>query len=143
MLYELATASFTVADLRRLDGFHARCIRVIMGISPSYVSRISNAEVLQRAGCQKLSESLKKRQLKLLGSILREPEGGPRKAAAFIPNTKRPATDRYVRRIGRPSKEWVPTILAEARRLTEGEKQLETLSSDKHRWNTFIDEKLR
>ena len=50
LLYSLAGACFTKAQLRRLDGFQNRCLRSIIGVKPSWISRTSNAEVLARSG---------------------------------------------------------------------------------------------
>ena len=36
-------------------------------------------------------------------------------SVSFIPGTWEPATNMYVRRVGRPRKEWVPAVLGEAR----------------------------
>jgi len=138
LLYGLATACFNVAELRKLDGFQAKCIRQILGIPSSYQSRIPNADVLQRARCQKLSSLVIQRQLHLLGKVLRAPDGSPMRDAAFIPNTLRSATDRYVRRVGRPRKEWIPTVLAEAYRHIGSHDELQTLAADKGKWKEYV-----
>ena len=49
LLYAVASAWLTKGDRRRLDGFHVRCLRQILKIPPSFVSRVSNAKVLQIA----------------------------------------------------------------------------------------------
>ena len=38
----LSTACLTQTDRRSLDGFHARCLRKLLRIAPSYFSRVSN-----------------------------------------------------------------------------------------------------
>ena len=48
LLYGLSSVWLNVAESCRLNGFHARCLRKITGIKPSFVSRVSNAAVLQR-----------------------------------------------------------------------------------------------
>ena len=45
-------------ECRRLDGFQNRCPRCILGICPAFISRISNACVLRRAGCQAATNEL-------------------------------------------------------------------------------------
>ena len=50
MLYSLTSKCLSVADTHRLDGCQNRCIRRIMGVKPAFVSRISNNDVLTRAG---------------------------------------------------------------------------------------------
>lgn len=49
-----------------------------------------------------------------------------------------PATARYVRRVGRPRKEWMPTVLAEAHRRNTGSGQLCALAADARRWKTTM-----
>ena len=46
LLYGLGSAWLDVAEIRRLNGFQARCLRKVVGIKPSFVSRIS----IQRIG---------------------------------------------------------------------------------------------
>ena len=115
LLYGMATMCLSVAEQRRINGFQNRCIRQIIGIKPAHVSRISNARVLAEAGKQRATTMHDQRRLALLGKVLRLPEGHPMKLASFIPGTMRPATERYVRRVGRPNKEWVPEVLDIAR----------------------------
>jgi hypothetical protein len=111
LLYGLVSVCLKVAQARRLDGFQNRCLRTILGVKPSFISRISNAEVLRRAGLATASNCLLKRQMVLFGKVIRSACDGPLQTVCFIPGTLRPATERYVRRVGRPRKEWIPTLL--------------------------------
>ena len=63
VLYGLDTAWLNAAETRRLNGFYCRCLRTAMRIKPAFVSRVSNASVLQQAGQIELSRALMKRQL--------------------------------------------------------------------------------
>ena len=45
LAYGLSTSIFTAKEIRRLDGFHARCLRKILKIAPSFYSHISNKTV--------------------------------------------------------------------------------------------------
>ena len=114
LLYSLSCMCLRKADLRRLDGFQSRCIRKIWGIAPAYWSRISNAVVMQPTNHMKASELLLQRQLALFGRVLRAPPGSHLKTASFVGDTWLPTTSQYIRKVGRPRKEWVPTIMAEA-----------------------------
>ena len=114
LLYSLVCTCPTKADLRRLDGFQAKCIRKIWGIPPAYYSRVSNAKVLQLAHCSKASELLMRRQLVLFGKVVRAPQDHPLRASSLIGNTWQPATSQYVRKVGRPRKEWITTVSREA-----------------------------
>ena len=114
LFYALSSMCFTVADLRRLDGFQNRCIRKIVGIPVAYVSRISNKEVLARAGHRAVSDTLRKRRLELYGKVVRSAVDHPMRQVCFIGGTTLPATDLYVRRVGRPCKEWVREAQSDA-----------------------------
>jgi hypothetical protein len=110
LLYGLSSAWLNVAETRRLNGFQARCLRCIVGIKPSYVSRVSNATVLSNAGQVQVSRLLLRQQLALYGRIARSPPGDYLRGLTFIPGSVQPAADRYIRRVGRPRNEW-PTML--------------------------------
>lgn len=59
-----------------------------------------------------------RRQLMLLGAELRSPAQSPLQALSFFfPGTLQPATTRYIRRVGRARKEWVPVVLNSAYQL--------------------------
>ena len=100
-----------VAQEWHLNAFQNRCLRRIVGIKPSHFSRVSNADVLERCGHVSATSLLRKRQSQLLRKVLRSEEGHPLRTASFIPGTNYPLTERYVRRRGRPHKEWVRTLL--------------------------------
>ena len=132
----------TVAQQRRVNGFQNRCLRKIIGVAPSYVSRVSNATVLAKAAYTPATELLRKRRLQQFGKILRCPEGHPLKTASFIPNTTIPATELYVRRVGRPCKEWVVDALRDAALLFGSVHAATPLAMQKQAWNTALTDKL-
>ena len=111
LLYSLSTICLTVSQERQLNGFQNRCLRVIIGTKPSYVSRVSNAAVLAKSGHTLATDLLRHRQCRLLDQVLHSPEGHPLRSATFIPGTDQPLTDRYIRRRGAPAKEWLRTLL--------------------------------
>ena len=63
LLYCLNTLWLNKSMLRKLDGFHARCLRRICGVEHAYLSRVSNAQVLAEAKAEPLSVALRVRQL--------------------------------------------------------------------------------
>ena len=79
------------------------------------------------------------RQLLLLGKVLvlRAPQDSPLHAVSFIPGTTEPATSRYIRRVGRPRKEWVPTMLQEVYR-SLGVAQLPGAAESETAWKCFV-----
>ena len=109
-LYSLCSVCFTKAELRRLDGFQAKCLRSILRVLPSHLSRVSNASVLQKAACSTWSTLLLGRQTKYLGKVLRSDEANPIRASCLVADTSLPITSLYIRNVGRPRKEWLTTV---------------------------------
>ena len=68
-LYGLASACFTKAELRRIDGFQCKCLRRISGIPASYYSRVSNAAVRERLQYRAATDLLLQAQLLQLGVL--------------------------------------------------------------------------
>ena len=114
--YEISSAWLLKSDRRRLDGFQARCLRTILGILPSYVSRISNARVRQLAGQEIFSDTLQRLQLKLLDDVLHSPDRAAPRDVAFVPGTETPRTATLVRKVGSPMQNWPEQLLALRRR---------------------------
>ena len=61
LLYSLCALVLTKQEKRRLDGFQNRCLRSILGIQPSFLSRTSNAEVWQRSAHVPMSKLLERK----------------------------------------------------------------------------------
>ena len=137
-LVESKTGSFTKAELRRLDGFQAKCLRAILKIPPSQFSRISNLAVRERANCKSASQILLERQLVLFGKVLRSPSEDILHQASFVPGVLTPATSRYVRVVGHPRKEWVPELLPHAIRIAGGAQNLKASVQDPMHWKRLV-----
>ena len=138
LLYSLVATCLKKSDLRRLDGFQCRCMRQLLKIPPAYISRVFNKTVLQKAGVVSISVKLERRQLLMLGRVLRASHDNPMHVNSFIPGTLRSAADRYVRRVGRPRKEWICTVLENAYRLLQGKVDLMTAVSDEASWRQIV-----
>ena len=137
LLYSLSTMCLTVAQERKSKGFQNRCIRSIIGVKPSYFSRVSNEDVLTMAAHRRATAILQQRQLQLFGRILRSPEGHPLRLASFIPGTSWPVTEQYVRRRGGPA-EWVSYMRQTAIRVFGGMSQAEAVAPNKPEWNRIV-----
>ena len=111
LLYGLSSICLTVAQERQLNGFQNRCLRSIIGVKPSYISRVSNVEVLQRTAHSSATDLLRQRQMRLLCKIVESGEEYPLRRASFIPGTDQPLTDQFVRRRGAPCKVRLKTLL--------------------------------
>ena len=134
LLYGLSTGCLSIAQQRKINGFQARCLRAILRIPPAFLSRISNAEVLRRAGSPKLlTDTIKDVQVAQLGRVLRSSPQQPLRKAACAHGLS-PVVSHYIRRVGRPRREWVPTVLEEAQRRCSGRGDLEILASDQKTW---------
>jgi len=117
LLYSLGSAWLNVAELRRLNGFQCRCLRPILGIKPSFISRVSNSTVLQQSGQIPYGRQLLRQQLLLFGRVARAPPTHPLRKLTFVPGSLSPATGHYVRRVGRPRNEWAVMLEKEARKV--------------------------
>ena len=142
LLHAMATLTLTVAQTRKLNGFQNRCIRKLIGVPPSFVSRISNASVLRKAGHTKASDLLRKKRLQLFGKVLRVDAMHPLRRACFIPKTFIPVTECFVRRVGRPSKEWITEVMQEARALFGNMEGASAVAQNKMAWNRALSDKL-
>ena len=111
LTYALSSAWLLQADLRRLNGFYCNCLRQILRIPSSYISRISNAEVLSRAGCSCLPDRLRQSQLRLLERVLNDTQPTVLREATFRRDSDTPLTAVWVRRRGRPRQNWVEELM--------------------------------
>ena len=113
LLYGLSTLWLVQSQRRRLDGFHARSLRRIQSIPASYVSRVSNRVVFERAAVVPLSAQLLRQQLVLMGRVARAPPGDPLRRDTFIGQSLRPAVTQYIRKVGRPCQNWTEEVRKE------------------------------
>ena len=97
-------------ELRRLDAFHIRCLRCICRIEPSYISRVSNAIVLETAGQAPFSTILRHRQLALYEQTVRMDDDNPLRGLTCEAGSDRPKVWAASRRRGRPKQQWAPSV---------------------------------
>ena len=112
--YGLATCCLVKVQRRRLDGFHARCLRRILGIPAAYISRVSNAAVFAEAGAKPITEQLTGRQLMLLRRVGKSPAGSSIRKNTLRGDSATPVVGFYIRRQGRPRYDWTSQALTEA-----------------------------
>ena len=124
--------------LRRLDGFQAKCLRSILGIAHSMYSRVSNEQVRKKAGLESASKQLREQQLIFSGKILRSSSDSVLQTVSFTPGTLQPTTCRYIRRVGRPRKEWIAEVLPEALRIAGGEQNLKNIVQQTAYWKRAV-----
>ena len=105
LLYSLETAWLNKNTLRKLDGFYAKCLRSILKISPSYISRVTNHYVLQQFNVPPLSRVLLQRQLLLFGRIARMSNESVVRDSIFEHNNVAIKSNIHRKR-GRPRNTW-------------------------------------
>ena len=125
-IYASETWKFTTKITQKLDAFHQRCLRKILGIT--YHDRITNDEILHRSGSKRLQDIVTERRMQLAGHILRLPH--QRHAYTAIHWT--PLGGK--RKVGRPQKTWRQTFRNDIRTLDIKYEQIEDEAADRSRW---------
>ena len=110
LMYNLETLWLLQADKQRLDAFHCKCLRLIIGILPSYFSRVSNVAVLEQAGEHVLSKDLEKHQVNLFDKIVTLHSSSPLRERVLTPGTSEPRKWTDARKRGRPKQQWAACV---------------------------------
>ena len=137
LLYGLQTAWLTKIQRRRLDSFHLRCLRRILGIRPAFISRVSDTSVLSRLNTYRLSNLLLEQQLLLFGKIARLSYNHPIRNLVFEKNSLDIRSVQFKRRRGRPRANWTSEIYRHAIKISS-DQVFEDLIQDELRWKTAI-----
>ena len=72
------------------------------------------------------------------GKVARAPNEDVLRKLTFIPGTLRPATERYLRKVGRPRQEWAAMLLQEALRITGGYENLQLKVANQEEWRKTV-----
>ena len=83
-MYCLHTVWLNASEVRRLDSFYIKCLRKVLGIPLSFVSRVSNKTALEAAGKTALSATLRDRQNSLMDKIARLPDNNVIKRSVLL-----------------------------------------------------------
>ena len=110
LLYGLDSMWLLKAHLQKLDAFGARCLRKIAGVPSSFISRISNKQVLGSFSAAPLSMVLKRRQLKLLSQIAQQLDQMLTRRMTFEDSSYESRDWKPKRRVGRPCQRWVERV---------------------------------
>ena len=138
VMYSLSSAWLNKSDRRRLDGFQARCLRHILNIPHSYISRVSNKSVLQQAGATSYSGQLLQHQLMWFGKLGRSSDADVLRKLTFQPGSVRPITDTLARKRGRPRHEWAKCLYNKIRSRFESDSALSQCAADTRQWCRFV-----
>ena len=79
LIYNMGTWGLTKAELDRLDAYHRRHLRQIVGIH--WPHRISNTALYRRCRCHPISEDITSARWRLFGHVLRMPRDTPAQQA--------------------------------------------------------------
>ena len=101
-------------------------------------SRVSNEQVREKADMKSASKQLREQQLIFLGKVLRSDLDSVLQTVSFTSGTLQPTTSRYIRRVGRPRKEWIAEVLPEALRLAGGEANLKNIVQQTAYWKRMV-----
>jgi len=140
LLYGLHTAWLNKAERERLDAFHARCLRKIFKIQPSYISHVSNALVWEKARVKPLSHTLLQHQLRYYGHIARLPGDSPVRKTVLQRSDVAPRAFEGQRRRGRPRNTWSNKVYTHALRAAGGMQQLRDQVVHPEHWRKCITE---
>ena len=109
LLYSLEGVWLNKHLLKKLDGFYCKCLRHILKISPSFISRVSNKFILAQFNSKPLSLILLQRQLYLFGKIARMPDKSIMRSCVFSEQTI-DLIKNEKRRQGRPRNTWAEEL---------------------------------
>ena len=109
LLYSLESVWLVQHERLRLDAFHHSCLRKMLGIQHSYLSRVPNSEVLSAAALPLLSQLLTDRQISLYKKIAGSSCESFAKALVCT-DIGTPRTWYHKRRRGRPRQMWAESV---------------------------------
>ena len=133
LLYGLQALWLRKGQRKQLDAFHAKCLRQILGIQPSYWSRVSNQSVLDRLQAPSLSALLLEQQLLFFGKLARRPPECPVRQLVFELDLAIKSSG-LTRRRGRPNLEWKHELLKVVVRALPSAEGFDTCVAHKLRW---------
>ena len=121
LLYGCEAWTTTQVQDRRVEAFHQRCLRRILRIQ--WFRRVSNREVLERAGIEPISKFIGNGRLRWFGHLIRMPEDRvPNKLYHWVPSHGK-------RSRGRPRKTWSSCVLNDYRDATGQSQSLRAITN--------------
>jgi hypothetical protein len=106
LMYGLESLWLLQRDLHRLDAFHAKCLRQICRIPPSFISRVSNATVLHAARETPLTTLFRMQQISFYNKIVCMHEDNHLRRLTCESGTDVPKVWATRRGRGRPKQQW-------------------------------------
>ena len=109
ILYSMESLWLLQAERAKLDAFHYKCLRKILGIPCSFISRVPNAHVLEQSGRPMLSQLLLDRQMKQYIKIAAQPVDCIIRQLV-CQDDGQPRTWYFRRKRGRPRQMWAAMV---------------------------------
>ena len=129
LLYGLRIYVLRKVECNRIDAFHARCLRQILGVPHSMISHVPNTEVLEQAADSPLSRQLLREQLILFGRIASLTDESVLRNTIFQNGSCHPKLFEGVHRRGRPRNTWIGSVSTRALQIAGGQNNLTTVLS--------------
>ena len=136
LLYSLDGVWLNKVVLKSVDGFYCKCLRQILKISPSFISRVSNQYILKQFKAIPLSRTCLQRQLLLFGKIRRLPNSCIVRGNVFV-NGSCDLVNLSGKRRGRPRNTWANELSKQAHEIANG-RDLNMLLANKDTWKTQV-----
>ena len=135
LLYGSETWTTYSKQERKLNSFHMRCLRRILGIHWS--DKVPNAQVLERAGLTTMFTLLRKRRLGWLGHVLRMEDGRIPKDIHYgeLASSKRT--------VGRPQLRYKDVCKRDMKALDINTESWEDAAADRNKWRCVLRKQLK
>ena len=129
-IYAGETWKRTAAISNKLDVFHRRCLRTILGIS--WKDHITNEELMKRAGMEDLRDIVTTRRRRFAGHVMRLPKERPAKVAMrWTPKGGK-------RKRGRPRITWRKTFQEDLQEMGIDWDSAQSAATDRSRWRDRV-----
>ncbi|KAL1267682.1 hypothetical protein QQF64_033045 [Cirrhinus molitorella] len=130
LLYGAESWHMVATDMKRLEVFHNRCLRIICQIF--WPNKISNQQLYKKTGSQSITKDVTLRCLRWLGHVLRmEQEQIPRVALRWTPPGKR--------KPGHPKNTWRRTVVLELQKMNMSWGEAQHVAKDHMQWRELIE----
>ncbi|XP_076029843.1 uncharacterized protein LOC143018369 [Oratosquilla oratoria] len=124
LIFGTETWTLYKPQIRRLEGFHIRCLQTILNIT--WRDRIPHVSILQNASNISIKSMIVRRQLRWIGHVIRMPECRPSRRIGLLHGELRDG-NRYP---GGPKQRFKDQIKATLKLCNISVDQLETLATD-------------
>ena len=137
LLYSLQACWMSSAELSRIDAFYCKCLRRILRIPPSFVSRVPNSVIYARTGRSPLRYKLLQSQLGLFGHVARLSGEDALRQCLLTQNDVRPAIFNFRSRGGQKHT-WINEVFKKAFQVAGDLVTLRRIILNKLEWTRLV-----